>query len=292
MRHTLAIFHYFLLQGLNSALQIDPSLNGLDQEDARVIAHIQRHMLDPIPLVPDSLETMDLSVPLPSYGNQVTDGRPDVEALQGQYGQPVAVDELFDALDINKTDLFYVEAGAFDGIRGSNTLRLERHGAWSGLLVEPHPEPYKLLRHRNRRAWTLPTCLSRTRQVESVEFHFPDDSGSCCGVIDDDMSAYKDSEVDFTAKVTLQCVPLYSVLRAANRSKVDLLALDIEGSDLSVLQTLPFDKLEVSVIMLESTFIDRENMIGFLSENGFLFYRRLSEDDIYIHQSLIKHLRD
>jgi len=32
---------------------------------------------------------------------------------------------------------FFIEAGAFDGVSGSNTLMFERHLCWKGLLVEP-----------------------------------------------------------------------------------------------------------------------------------------------------------
>jgi hypothetical protein len=35
-------------------------------------------------------------------------------------------------------DSVFVEAGAIDGLYGSNTWSLERHRGWSGLLVEPN----------------------------------------------------------------------------------------------------------------------------------------------------------
>jgi hypothetical protein len=35
---------------------------------------------------------------------------------------------------------FFVELGANDGIRQSNSLYLERHRQWRGLLIEPIPE--------------------------------------------------------------------------------------------------------------------------------------------------------
>lgn len=36
---------------------------------------------------------------------------------------------------------YFVEVGAHDGLRHSNTIQLEQHG-WTGLLVEPNPELY------------------------------------------------------------------------------------------------------------------------------------------------------
>ena len=62
--------------------------------------------------------------------------------LQAQYSQPLALEELFEPLlkSDNKTKRFFIEAGAHDGIGGSNTLRFELSPLWSGLLVEPNPE--------------------------------------------------------------------------------------------------------------------------------------------------------
>lgn len=45
-----------------------------------------------------------------------------------------------------------------------------------------------------------------------------------------------------------QCFPLYSILLAANRTRLDFLSLDIEGHELKVLQTIPWSKVDISVI--------------------------------------------
>lgn len=46
---------------------------------------------------------------------------------------------------------YFVEFGASDGIMSSNTLMLERHFAWTGILAEPHPQTSAQLR---RMRWT------------------------------------------------------------------------------------------------------------------------------------------
>ena len=48
----------------------------------------------------------------------------------------------------------------------------------------------------------------------------------------------------------VQCFPLYSYLRALNRTKVDYFSLDVEGSELDVLRTIPFEKLDIRVRVL------------------------------------------
>ena len=45
----------------------------------------------------------------------------------------------------------------------------------------------------------------------------------------------------------MQCFPLYSILLALNQLTVDFFSLDIEGDELRVLQTIPFDKVRVQL---------------------------------------------
>ena len=51
----------------------------------------------------------------------------------------------------------------------------------------------------------------------------------------------------------MQCVPLYSlIMAAAGNVTVNYLSLDIEGAELQVLQTLPWDKVDIEVISVET----------------------------------------
>ncbi len=58
------------------------------------------------------------------YTENVT--MPDVNILNGQMGQPRAIENLFrlikDVKNSNGNDFFYLEAGAYDGITYSNSL--------------------------------------------------------------------------------------------------------------------------------------------------------------------------
>lgn len=47
--------------------------------------------------------------------------------------------------------------------------------------------------------------------------------------------------------VRVQCFPLYSVLLAANRTRLDYFSLDIEGHELKVLMTIPWRKVDIRV---------------------------------------------
>ena len=68
-----------------------------------------------------------------------------------------------------------------------------------------------------------------------------------------------------------QCFPLYSLLLALNQTRVDFLSLDIEGDELYVLKTIPFDKVDIRMMTVEFAH-DKggdKSMNKFLNSNGY-----------------------
>ena len=43
------------------------------------------------------------------------------------------------------------------------------------------------------------------------------------------------------------CFPLFGVLKAINVTKVDYFSLDVEGNEMDVLRTIPFDDVDITV---------------------------------------------
>ena len=80
------------------------------------------------------------------------------------------------------------------------------------------------------------------------------------GRIDDDFSINNntessDDEYDCDIAhsgihVNVQCFPVVSYMAALGVQTVDYFSLDIEGSEIQVLETIPFDKVNIKVIIL------------------------------------------
>ena len=47
--------------------------------------------------------------------------------------------------------------------------------------------------------------------------------------------------------IEIQCFPLYSVLLASNHTTIDYLSLDVEGSEMKILKTVPWNKVDIKV---------------------------------------------
>ena len=71
-------------------------------------------------------------------------------------------------VSILKRGGFFVECGAMDGERSSNTLWIEQNLKWNGLLIEADPYFYTQLLGKNRRAWSINACLSPSKYTRWV----------------------------------------------------------------------------------------------------------------------------
>ena len=91
--------------------------------------------------------------------------------FSGQFDQVKDVLEYFESTyDQKKKKGFFVEAGAFDGEKFSNTLRLEQDFGWSGLLVEANPDLYAKVKSKHRNSISINSCISLSQSPVSVEF--------------------------------------------------------------------------------------------------------------------------
>ena len=52
-------------------------------------------------------------------------------------------------------------------------------------------------------------------------------------------------------KYPVECFPLYSLILALGNPRIDFLSIDIEGAELGVLNTVPWDLVEIELVMVE-----------------------------------------
>jgi hypothetical protein len=144
---------------------------------------------------------------------------------------------------------------------------------WSGLLVEPIPHQYDKMLALGRRVWTANTCLSTTTSPQTINFDLGDDMAS--GL----------AQNNTNQPVRMQCLPLYTLLLAIGNPTVDFLSLDIEGPEYEVLLTVPWDKVDIRAIAVETQFHDtdtKEKLFGLMQAAGFTHLSSLSRDDLFV----------
>jgi len=174
------------------------------------------------------------------------------EAYYSQVGGSGFVDELLK----QRQNGFFVECGAFRGEALSDTLFFELKRNWTGLLIEAHPEYHRDILRKNRRALVLRGCLSPTSHPAMVKFML---AGWGSGV-----SALNKNTRTADKKVPetdVQCFCLNSIMAAIGVRHIDFMVLDVEGSELPVLETIDFTRLSVDVFSIEYSDYNRVNKL-------------------------------
>ncbi|CAG0902995.1 unnamed protein product [Darwinula stevensoni] len=170
----------------------------------------------------------------------------------------------------NSTGGFFIEAGAYDGETFSNTLWLERERKWTGLLVEPDARNFASLKAKMRKAWLSHSCLSPIPYPQQMSL----EGGGSGGKMTSKNQKNKKGQ-------HLICFPLESLLRAIGQSKIDFFSLDIEGLDYEVLTSIPWDILDIQIMMVESNKGTREKILKYMAVKNYRHAHNLTIDDIF-----------
>ena len=84
----------------------------------------------------------------------------------------------------------------------------------------------------------------------------------------------------------VQCFPLYSILLAIGRLDVDYFSLDVEGAERGVLDTIPWDKVNIRLISIEHNkwVGGKQNLTQYMFERG---YKLLTQIKVNVAPDLI-----
>ncbi len=175
-----------------------------------------------------------------------------------------------------RTTGFFVEVGANHPYDWSQTWLLEKNG-WRGILIEPQEAYYQLLRQerKNSLVWRA-ACSSPSKRGEAL-LHKPSDNPGVATLeknVDDVECRYNLSE-------KVQVVTLDEILTAAGRPSIDMLSLDVEGTELDVLEGLDLPAYRPKLILIEDK-CQSLRKHRFLSRAGYRFIKRTGFNSWYI----------
>lgn len=180
-----------------------------------------------------------------------------------------------------KTDGFFVEFGATDGVLLSNTWLLEKKYQWKGICAEPNPKFFSDLK-KNRNCIVSDACIGKN-SGEKVRFIFADVYGGVESFMNFDSHGDKRKAYQSSGKFTdLITISLNDFLILNNCPKnIDYISIDIEGGEFDVLSGFPFDNWNVRLFTVEHNYSKyRDDVEKLMAKNG---YRRTKKkwDDWY-----------
>ena len=175
-----------------------------------------------------------------------------------------------------KENGYFVEFGAVDGIKGSNTYLLEKEFNWLGILSEPNPNQRRSI-EINRGCIIEPRCVY-DKSGDTVKFVDANNLSTIDGWRDSDhhSNARKNKKT-----LLVETVSLTDMLHTHNAPPmIDYLSIDTEGTEYLILSNHDFSKYKFRLITVEHNYTSmRDEIFRLLSEEG---YRR-------VHQDLSKH---
>ena len=151
----------------------------------------------------------------------------------------------------------FLEMGGLDGITFSNSRLYEYCAGWDGILIEAQPNNVKLLYENRPCAVIIPEGVC-----------FPNADGSPSTIR---MSMHEGTAFDLSTRpessdneegVDVPCRPLSAMLEEVGVTRINFFSLDVEGSELKVLETFDFDKVKIDVLIVETDFIHNQGNVG------------------------------
>jgi len=182
----------------------------------------------------------------------------------GQMGEDFLVNLIFN----NKRDGVYIDVGAHDGVRFSNSFAFSRLN-WRGILVEAHPDYYNLCKNARENERTKIYNVACSSEDNSSITFYSNYRGSC-STLNPNLnefykSHYRNYYVDnnhnqkvenFTnGKIEVQAKKLDTIIEENldffNNQDIDLISIDVDGSEEYVLNGFDINKYKPRVVIFE-----------------------------------------
>ena len=197
-----------------------------------------------------------------------------------QAGQDAFLDE---KVFKGKRDGTFVEIGGYDGITGSNCLFFELLRGWKGLLIEPSPTFFA-----KASAFRKATCLQVALSDQDGEAEFMDvqegysQMSGLTATYDPKLRETVESDPRHKGElITVKTRTLPDLLDQNFLREVDYVSLDVEGGEMAVLSSFPFDRIKVTAWTIENN-TGSTDIPAFMRDKGYKRVEALGVDDVYV----------
>lgn len=174
---------------------------------------------------------------------------------------------------------FYVDVGAHHPYRISNTYKLFKAG-WRGMNIDANPKTITLFKHARPKDINLNVGVGK--EVLKATYHqFADPAVNTFS--DAEARKWKNHPQNtYLGTVDVDILPLKEIFdtHVPHDTKIDLLNVDVEGLDLSVLQSNDWQKYSPTVVIVEDHTFSIDTMNGnpiylFMKTHGYTLEHKL-----------------
>lgn len=178
----------------------------------------------------------------------------------------------------NKTNGFFIEVGAYDGINYSNTYLLEKKYDWRGLLIEPLKKEYEICKKYRANSIVVNNILSNYQDLD--KYFKITHSGLESLIVD---HAHSLMPSDHLNKKSLQknnnyikSTTLDNLLKTYDIKHVDILIVDVEGFEINLLDGFSLEGL-IDYILIET--YSEKKLMEYCKKRSWTFIQKFTDND-------------
>lgn len=176
---------------------------------------------------------------------------------------------------------FFLDVGSVDGIYISNTYLLEQEG-WDGICVEAHPSFFEHLK-KNRKSKCY-SCAAGNEDNDTCDFYAH--HRASFSSLNVDYWGGKNIPFDnvngiINGRIKIPMRKLDSILEENNVKKIDLITIDVDGSEKQTLPGLTLNRWNPTLLMLEHTVVGHEYIKNYAENYGYVLGRTCGPDSIF-----------
>lgn len=186
----------------------------------------------------------------------------------------------------------YIEMGALDGVKYSNSYVFNKALGWRGVLVELLPRMYKrLVENRKNEIATIHAGVCD----ESQTLHYFDGKGPVGGIYEFTDKDYrrkfwKGAGLSHSKMQEIECETLDSLLwkNAPDVNYFDFFSLDVEGAELSVLRSLDWGRVGFGMLVVEADGRDRKKDVEvkkLIESHGYQYMRKYGRNYYFLNSN-------
>lgn len=196
-----------------------------------------------------------------------------------------------------KDRIFFLQIGVMDGVSFDGMFPYIRQFGWDGILVEPLPDMIAKARmhYQGHSGQLFFENVAISEQVESrAIYRIPEEVVQQAGLPDWTLGiaslrpGHFQQLAPYMRAEMVSCVPLQAVVEKYRPESIDVVLIDTEGYDYTILRQFDFSRYHPLLIKIEAVHLpaaERQALMGLLVENRYLFYA-YEQDFLAIRQDL------
>ena len=187
---------------------------------------------------------------------------------------------------------YFIEIGASDGVKFSNTKFFEDNMNFVGVLIEAEPGLYNTLQ-KTRPKNKLYNCAVSSEEGDISFLVTNGVGGPWVSGIENHLSEnHKKSWHQDSKRITVESRKMSSIMKDSSLERVDIFSIDVEGAEYEVLNTIDWN-IPVYIFVVELGFNENETEKDvkckkLLTEKGYEFHKRVGLSEIWINKEYEK----